>query len=621
MADVLNIRNQMHLMLRKYVEQMNEDEGTAVGGEIPYPVFIVFVGDRICKEAREYILPEMKRHWPTCFAGASVGRLLYLLIDRDPDTQIRDDCGVHGCLTSEKPLKSLTESMEDCKAVNNAIRKVCEKASSVAGANNMRLIAVTSIEDPDSLLTGEVLALVRQFGKAILMQRSNEGELFACLPDRVSLSEEGVRQGYDFWVNWKKWNDVNGRFPNIFMRFGSRALPADGGVPAVRNTFIFDCIDNNGANDIDHWRDRLMADVLEIPRPADLNPMHIPGVIEDELNYEYVLLKAMTPSNWEMPSERKVLPWNSADDIRSLMEKEIAGPRGDDVEASIQKWLQRACVAKVRNHVGGEVQSVDKIEDLYFGASIKRMFGEFKKQFLGRKISAGLLEKFTQVKGDKQIEKTLDFLQELIGQTKKKVPDRGDYPGPTSLLSYSSIWAFKEDVIDPSYIRRASNCTEALIHEWAIECREALLERRAGDGASTDTMSTFAEIHNHEVIAQSNYWGAILYDGPKMSPLSKADSAAYKKAVSEVMRDPSERNLFKLFDLVDKRIEDEDYPSFRRIRATCQTTDLFPLAADGGTVRIADGVSKGERVTFTIVPKLDFIRFAFECNQYFGEEE
>ena len=113
MADIDNIQNQMHLMLRKYVEERTAEEGVTVGGEIPYPAFIIFVGDRICKEAQSDIIPEMRHHWPTSFAGAGFGRLLYLLIDRDPDTKIDDDCGVHCCLTSQEPLRSLADNIDD----------------------------------------------------------------------------------------------------------------------------------------------------------------------------------------------------------------------------------------------------------------------------------------------------------------------------------------------------------------------------------------------------------------------------------------------------------------------------------------------------------------------------
>ena len=73
MADIDNIQNQMHLMLRKYVEERTAEEGVTVGGEIPYPAFIIFVGDRICKEAQSDIIPEMRHHWPTSFAGAGFG--------------------------------------------------------------------------------------------------------------------------------------------------------------------------------------------------------------------------------------------------------------------------------------------------------------------------------------------------------------------------------------------------------------------------------------------------------------------------------------------------------------------------------------------------------------------
>ena len=619
MADIDNIQNQMHLMLRKYVEERTAEEGVTVGGEIPYPAFIIFVGDRICKEAQSDIIPEMRHHWPTSFAGAGFGRLLYLLIDRDPDTKIDDDCGVLCCLTSQEPLRSLADNVDDCKAVNKGIRQLCQKASAVPGARNMRIVAVTSVEDPDSLITGEVLALARQFGKAVLNQRSNEGELFACFPNRISLDEDGCRQAYDFWNKWKEWNDSKGSFPNIFMRFGNKATAADGGVPAVRHTFIFDCIDNNGAYDTEHWRDRLMADVLEIPRPADLEKMHAPGVIEDKLNYEYVLLKAMDPSNWKMPSERQRTTWRSAGELKALMEKEIAGPRGDDVESSIQKWLRRACVSKVWENARTEVLSVDKIEDYYFGTSIMRMFAEFKNQFLGRKIPGDLLARITEAGSAEQIERTLEYLQDLITETKKPIPDRGAYSGPTSLVSYNSIWTFKESVIDPAYIRLAPVCTEALVHEWAIECRDVLLEKKAGNSATVDIMALFAEIHNHEVIAQSNYWGDILYDGPKMRPLSRSDTDLYRRAVRNVMENPSEKNLYKLFDVVNKRISDENYPVFTRIRAACQSTSLYPLKADGGTTTIENGVSRGERVTLTIVPNLNFSSFIYECNQEFAE--
>ena len=129
----------------------------------------------------------------------------------------------------------------------------------------------------------------------------------------------------------------------------------------------------------------------------------------------------------------------------------------------------------------------------------------------------------------------------------------------------------------------------------------------------------FAEIHNHEVIAQSNYWGDILYDGPKMRPLSRSDTDLYRRAVRNVMENPSEKNLYKLFDVVNKRISDENYPVFKRIRAACQSTSLYPLKADGGTTTIENGVSRGERVTLTIVPNLNFSSFIYECNQEFSE--
>ena len=63
MAELDNIQNQLHLMLRQYVENKRQTGETIVGGEIPYPTLIVFVGNKICNEALNGILPEMKRHW------------------------------------------------------------------------------------------------------------------------------------------------------------------------------------------------------------------------------------------------------------------------------------------------------------------------------------------------------------------------------------------------------------------------------------------------------------------------------------------------------------------------------------------------------------------------------
>ena len=126
-------------------------------------------------------------------------------------------------------------------------------------------------------------------------------------------------------------------------------------------------------------------------------------------------------------------------------------------------------MSKVWENARNEVLSVDKIEDHYFGTSIMRMFAEFKNQFLGRKIPGDLLARITEAGSTEQIERTLECLQDLIAETKKPIPDRGAYSGPTSLVSYNSIWTFKESVIDPAYIRLAPVCTEALVHEWAIE--------------------------------------------------------------------------------------------------------------------------------------------------------
>ena len=42
-----DVQNQLHIMLRKYVEENKRDEYRKVGGEIPYPVCMLFIGDRI----------------------------------------------------------------------------------------------------------------------------------------------------------------------------------------------------------------------------------------------------------------------------------------------------------------------------------------------------------------------------------------------------------------------------------------------------------------------------------------------------------------------------------------------------------------------------------------------
>ena len=62
-----DVQNQLHIMLRKYVEENKRDEYRKVGGEIPYPVCMLFIGDRIREEAEEYIVPQMMRHWPSSF--------------------------------------------------------------------------------------------------------------------------------------------------------------------------------------------------------------------------------------------------------------------------------------------------------------------------------------------------------------------------------------------------------------------------------------------------------------------------------------------------------------------------------------------------------------------------
>ena len=315
MAELDNIQNQLHLMLRQYVENKRQTGETIVGGEIPYPTLIVFVGNKICNEALNGILPEMKRHWPTSFASSGMGRLLYLLIDRNSDLKIEDECGEHCSLTSPNPLKSLADNTDDCGAINKCIRNLCLKGNTIKDVKDMRIVAVTDVGDADSLITGEVLALSRQFCKMLLNQTTNEGELFAFLPHNITVSEVEYNQSYEFFVKWKDWNDSKGEFPRIFMRFenSTKRGPVKDGIPAVCHTMIFDSVDNRGIPVTDGWRNRLMVDVLELSRPMDTESIHTPGEIEKTISKEYILLKAMDPANWAMPLGYEEIPWESAD--------------------------------------------------------------------------------------------------------------------------------------------------------------------------------------------------------------------------------------------------------------------------------------------------------------------
>lgn len=621
------IQSRLHIMLRSYVEDSLLSERGKIGGEIPYPALVVFVGDNICNEAVDCIIPEMKRHWPTSFANGKTGRLQLLLVDRTNTREIVGGNCLHYCLTSPGPLRSLADNIDDCRAVNDSILSIFNNVGTNPDARNMRIIAVTSVDDPDSLITGEVLAVSRQFGKDLIHQVVNPGELFAFLPDRASLQEQGYRQTFDFLVKWKEWADENGKLPNVYMRFGTtstRATAATRAIPAVGRALIFDCIDNRGNPDTDHWRDRLMVDVLETARLIEDERIHIPGIVEDKLNDEYVLLRAMDPDNWKMPLEKKKEIWRTADELKEQMKKEIIGSEGNDVENCIAKWLQRACVARLSDgNVMGGFYPVKDIEDRFFGTSIRHMYSRFREEFMSRKAPDSFLEKFTTIKREDQIQKTITFLEEIIDDTRKEAPDRGEYPNTMCQMPHDvSIWDFKENTIDPCYTGLAPKCAEALIHSWAEECKEALSNVLAESQGALDQADRFAEICSNEERAERNLWSDVPYDGPTMKELDRKDINVYKAAVKRIMEYPSQESFYKLFTIVRERMESENYPSIQqRIRAICHTTDARSPQADGGRFKIENGVDEGKIITFTKVSDFAFVQFFADCIDYFGENE
>ena len=620
--DYGKLQSQLHLMLREYVEDNMSSEGNRVGGDIPYPALIIFVGDSICDEARKYIIPEMKRHWPTSFANAGSGRLRVMLVDRAPVSDTAEKCCYHYTLTSPGPLKSLADNMDDCRMINNGIREIYDSVVGSPDAAYMRIIAVTGIEDSDSLITGEILAIARQFGRVILSQTNNPGELFVFLPQRASLQEEGYLQAHEFLLKWKDWSDRKGTFPNIFMRFGTRATPVAGGIPAVGRTMIFDCIDNRGISDTDHWRDRLLVNVLETRRLIEDDLVLVPGTVIDKLNYEYVLLKAMDPANWKMPREKKREIWDTADRLMKDMEDLITGGEKHNVEISISKWLQRACVARLCFNEGiGMSLPVEDIEERFFGTSIRRMFSEFRRDFLSREVPDSLYQQITSLKSEDQIRKTLMFLEEIIENTRKDAPERGDYPNDSRQIpSDGYIWSFKEQNIDPCYTGLAPKCIEALIHKWAQECRNVLADMSVVKQGGVDLIELFSAVYDHEIRLESSRWSDTPYDGPQMKQLGSKEINSYRDTIIRIMQNPSQENYYKLFTIVREQIEDEKYPAAtHRVRMICHTTDAFRPEADGGRFTIENGVDKGKTITFTKVPDNDFVQFFKEINEYYQE--
>ena len=612
-----DVQNQLHIMLRKYVEENKRDEYRKVGGEIPYPVCMLFIGDRIREEAEEYIVPQMMRHWPSSFRQVGRDRLAIVFIDRNKEKPFRDlpNCR-HYCLTAQEPLKTLENNAEDCKGINACIREL-RNVISGADTGRMRIVAAVCVEDPDSLITGDVLAITEQFFYDTLNHNniSREGRVFAFLPDDFR-SEEEFDQVQDFFIKWKKWTKrelKEEECPNVYMRFGSSVKRVTSVAPIVSRTLVFDKRDSNGILDSDHWRDRLTADVLETEMPVEGAAIQIPGTIPDKLNDEYVLLKAMDPANWRKPFENEETVQDT-ELLMQLMKSEMG-----DVDRSIYRWLDLACVARVesdaRDNISrGSVLSMNEVESYCFGSSIRMMFREFEREFLGRPLPDSLNRLVASLRSSAQTEAMEETLNLIIRQTSDRIPERVPSDRPIQYLP-EQIWRIKDDYIVPAYAALAPKCEEVLIHKWALRCREKVRDVREGIRKKNDLLEQFSEIQKHEVASESSFWNEVNYTGPNMDRIDARDIADYTNAVINVMKQPEEKNFRELFRIVRAKILDPNYPYLgSRIRAICHTSSASSLQADA-SFTIDSGVSQGKKITFTDVKEFGFIRFLRECDR------
>ena len=188
------------------------------------------------------------------------------------------------------------------------------------------------------------------------------------------------------------------------------------------------------------------------------------------------------------------------------------------------------------------------------------------------------------------------------------------------LFNMDNIWDLRDEKIIPSYIKLAPLCIDALVHRWAIKCRDALI-KKAGKGERGDAYSVlrFTEIYRHELISESKYWD-INYSGPQMKAPDRKAIDEYKEAIRLVMADPTEENFYRLFKIVENGIENDNAPSIERVRAACQPADALEMIKPAGARKIRNGVSRGKEIKFSVVRDLNYVRYISDCNAWNSDE-
>ena len=603
-----NLQENLHNKLNEYADHRQRRGEAGVGGDIPSATLMIFVGNRIRREAVDHIIPEMKRHWPISFSESGQGRLLFLFVDRNNDDPI-DETGIceHYCLTAEGG-STLENRDDDCRRINACMGQIMRKANG-PDLSRMRLVVVTCVEDPDSLITGEIMAIAKKHGHASLLHDNiaTEGRLFAFLPDsfRSRKEAEETKEFFLKLMQWQRTDLPKNEAPAVYMPYEDDEAERANEIGAiVSHTLLFDSRDSYGVSDTIHWRDELLVDVLE----TDAATQHLvqsPGIVQSGISYEYVLLEAMEPSRWNgLGGSVKVI--TDPEQIRGMMVRELG-----DISEEIQRWLGLVCVARAQSDDGAEkgIFSVKEAEEYYFGSSISGMFGEFKKTLEKKTLPRSIQTMAESVGNTEQAKELEKSLNKILETTREDMPE-GAFSRTPLQPGFTDVWALRDNMIIPLYKELASGCVDAMVHKWAKDCSVILQQSREKIEKSSTIMLGFEEIRKHEIKVQKEYWRGIDYNGPEMEPIRGTDAEKYRNLVTAVMKRGSDRDITELLEFADSKVKNPNVPhSEGRVRVMCHLYDARGAAISPAyQLVINSGVSKGRKITFSNIENLALVR-------------
>ena len=602
------LQESFHQALSEYIEEISVERSTT-GNEIPYPVLIVFLGDRIREELDEYILPEMKKHWPGSFSHTGNGRLIICSIDRkddSPDPNL-DNC-FHLKMTQE-PLSSLESDLPLCKEINSVIRSSKNLLNKYdLELSRLRIILATSVEDKDSLIAGDILAIMKKFSEKVLRQDNiRNTRLFAFLPDDF-YQEEEFDQTTNFFLKWMDWKNRNlpqEKCPKVYNRFGDTFIEVCNLGAMAYQTYLFDSIDNKGNGCVkDGRRAEMLVNVLETEMPSNGSPLQIPGFIPQSLGKEYAIIKALDPKRWEGysgSSDEKA----DEEDITEILKTTLG-----TVENEIRDKLELVCISRFEPQKTRTLR-LKEWEKEYFGHNFEDFYKLWEESFLKTPLPKSIKEYLKTIRSPRQQDKVETSLRLFVERQFDPVRSLSDLERVIS-CNTDDLYNVRDDIIN-AYARLHLNSETRLLKIWAENCLEEMKKNKEQVLEEYRLITEFSEMQRVEENRLARRWEGINYLGPVMS-VDAQSRQLYTSKVLSSMRIKTNNMFRQLIEFVTDKITDDNYPDLTQtVKLLCKVN--LSTDPDHHSFVIDRGLDKGKKITFTDVAAFPMISLLIECDE------